>query len=181
MKKKLLLSMVCMLLMSVSAFADWTLWSMTTEEDIFNDNATIIGRVGYEFGGIEPWIGTRFQPRFETSQGETDPPTVMTFGCFFHFDDLTDQNKRPNWLPGVLFDLLPEEAIASPYIGPHGTFNFVDEDGGLYGIAAGLIYKSKENPFIELVAEIDWMKTFDQLSAVDDGLVFSLGVRYKFK
>lgn len=174
-KRKLCVLLVCLL--ATVANAQWTTWSLTTEEDLANDNASVTARIGYEFGGFEPWIGSVWRPNW---QGDSDPPQIMTFGLFYHLDDIVDPKTRPAWLPGILVAAIPAEASATPYIGPQGSFTFIDEDSGTYGLIAGLIYKSKEDPLLELVVEVEYGTNFGALSAVDDGFVLNIGFRRKW-
>jgi len=161
--------------------------------DDFSSESFLNLRVGYEFddflfsepnNSIEIFTGTTLIPSgIESEVGKFDPPNVLTLGGIYILGDLIDPNNSLPWINDALLALLPEKAVAKPYFGAQGTWQFIDDDGAYFGGIVGLLAKLNPNSFNDMVIEADYNNFFDGLSTLrqDDEFVISLGFRFRTK
>jgi hypothetical protein len=153
-----------------------TLWSLTDQVTGIDERNSISGRLGYSFatenGGLEGFIGS-------TWYQDEKYPQVMSLGIIEHLPDLVDPNNPLPWIPDVLVSLLNEDVHIGPYIGLMGTFQFIEEDAGMYGIIAGAKVKVSPNSLAEWVVEYRYIDPFGQLDGVEKSQL-SAGLRIPF-
>jgi hypothetical protein len=175
-----LITIITVLLLcgSVQA-AGLTFWGLTEQVSSVEDDNSITARVGYDLsvgdrGGLEPFIGTVLYPRLEA-------PSVMVIGAIQHLPDLIDPNNPIPFLPEIFLTVINEEVQIRPYIGVQCTVNLVDHDSGFIGGLAGVAIKLTPDARSELIGEVSYNNTFNDLSGIDDNeLRAYLGFRIAF-
>ncbi len=175
--KKLIATLIIALCLcgSVQA-AGLTLWTLTDQLTSIDEDNSISGRVGYSFasdnGGLEIYVGSTWYKTDAT-------PQVMSLGIVEHLPDLIDPNNPLPWIPGLLTAIVNEEVVMAPYVGIQGTFQFVDEDAGLFGVMAGVKIKVTPKSASEWIVEGRYINPFGDLYGVNKAQL-SVGLRIPF-
>jgi len=180
--KKLVIILAALLAMFMGSAAranGLTLWGLT-EQDLGSTQRAISARAGYQYGFIEPFIGSTWRPDYDVKAGQVKPPQVLSFGTLIHARDLLDPNNPLPWIPDLLLTFIPEDFVAQPYLGAQGTWNFFDKDAGFYGPIVGILAKTQAESKASFVAEAQWNKNFDDLNALPDKFRLNLGFRFYF-
>jgi len=170
---------VLCLCVSVQA-AGWTVWGLTEQLTGVEADNSITARVGYfmgigDTGGLEPFIGSVWRPRSE------DAPQVITIGAVQHLPDLIDPNGPIPYISGLFTAVIAEEVVIRPYIGFQTTINLIDKDSGFIGIISGVTCKLTPDANSEIVFEIAYNDTFNELAEVPDNEISGyMGFRIPF-
>lgn len=175
MKKGILLMAVVLITCSMAQGAGWTLWTGTDQLTNVNDKNAIFVRGGYSFasdnGGLEVWLSSTWY------KSEANPQ-AMSFGVVEHLPDLIDPNGLP-WIKDLLLAFVNEDMVMAPYVGIQGTFQFVDENAGMFGIVGGLKIKVTPKSVTEWIIEGRYINPFGDLYGVNKAQL-SLGLRIPF-
>ena len=155
-----------------------TIWGLTEQLTTVEDDNSLSARVGYMLGieesGLEPFIGSVWRPR-------DDYPQVITVGAVQHLPDLVDPNNPIPYIPAIFLKILNEDTTIRPYIGAQCSINLIDKDAGFIGVIAGVSVKLEEKATSELVFELGYDDTFNDLAGiVDNELKGYMGFRIPF-
>jgi len=170
--RTLIAFLIALVVLSVPCFADGlTIWGSAEQE--IDSRAAVTGRIGYQVGNLEPFIGSKWHPR-------DDYPQVLTLGGVMYGQDLADPSSGVPVIPEVLLFYLSDEAVVSPYIGAQASWGFIDTDYGFYGGIMGVLIKDKPDSPLAVTAEVEWNDNNGALREITDGLKATLGFRYAF-
>ncbi len=176
MKKLITLIIITLCLTSAVQAAGLTIWTLTNQIASVDESNSIAGRVGYYFGsdngGLEIFIGSTWHPR-------SGVPQVVSGGLVEHLPDLIDPDNPTPWISDVLLAFIDEKAVARPYIGIEGTFNFLEKDVGYYGGMVGIAAKVTPKAMTEWVAEAGLIEPFGDWEGVRE-FRLKLGIRFPF-
>ena len=169
--RKLVLALV-ILLVAVPCFADGvTIWGSAEQE--IDSEAAVTGRIGYQVGNMEPFIGSKWHPR-------DDYPQVLTLGGVMYGNDLADPASAVPVIPEILLIYLSDDAVIVPYIGAQASWGFVDTDSGFYGGIMGVLVKDQPESPLSVTLEVEWNDNNAELREITDGLRATLGFRFEF-
>ena len=175
MKKLILTLIIALCLCGPLQAAGLTLWTGTNQPVNVTEDSVIFGRVGYSLasdnGGLEVYIGS-------TWYKSDANPQAMSAGIIEHLPDLVDPDGMP-WVSDFLLKFINEDVIMAPYVGIQGTFQFVDEDAGMFGILGGLKIKVTPNSVSEWIVEGSYINPFGDLYGVNKAQL-SVGLRIPF-
>jgi len=180
MRSVLMTIMVVLCLCASVQAAGWTVWGLTEQLTAVESDNSITARVGYfmglgDTGGLEPFIGSVWRPRSE------DTPQVITLGAVQHLPDLIDPNGPIPYISGIFTAVIAEEVVIRPYIGFQTTINLIDKDSGFIGIISGVTCKLTPDAQSEVVFEVSYDDTFQELAGVPDNeLKGYIGFRIPF-
>lgn len=178
--KRILLAIAIVVLAAAPAWPlGFTLWGLG-EQDFDSRNSAIQGRIGYQFGRVEPFIGSTWRPNFDTKPGEVRPPQVFSFGALFHWPDLIDPDSPLPWISPALLTFLPEGLVAEPYFGGHVTFDFTGNDGSFSALLIGLKCKADPKSLSAIIVEAEYANAYGDLSAVPNEFRMNFGWRFYF-
>lgn len=172
MKKGILLMAVVILGLCVTVRARGPTISFWTEQVAGVDEGNSLGfELGYylgsDSGGLEPYIGTDWWPRWD-DEGDMKPPGVFVLGFRYHFADIIDPNSTIPLIPDVFLAILNEDIEMRPYVGPRFSANFIDKDAGLMSIGVGVSVKASPDSETALRFELRRSDTFGDLAGVPD-------------
>ena len=167
---KWLTAILIVLVLTVCVQAELTLWGLV-EDEKYEDEGSLTGRVGYVSGRVEGFIGTTWRPDYEQ---------VLTVGGVYWAGDLVDPNNPVPWLPEILLGFIDEESVIRPYAGAEATWTFVDEDAGYFAGLVGIEVKGDPGNKASLIAEVIMPENFGTLGGLEDDWRLRLGLRYKF-
>ena len=179
--KRAILTIIAVLCLTASVQAEIgvTLWGLT-EQDFGGANA-ITGRIGYQLGNIEAFVGSTWAPKYKEGTREMEPPQVFSVGALYHYVDLLDVNSPMPWIPDVLLMVIPEDVVIQPYFGVQGTYNIVDTDAGFFGEIVGLQLKAKAEDKSSFIIEAQYNNAFNDLAGRNENqLVMYAGARFLF-
>ncbi len=136
--------------------------------------------LGNETGGLEPYIGTDWWPRWD-DEGDMEPPGVFVLGTRYHFSDIIDPNSAIPLIPGLFLAVLNEEISMTPYVNARFSANFIDKDAGLMSLGAGVSIKTTPDSDSALRFELRKTDTFGDLAVVPDNrLDLYMGIYYPY-
>jgi len=170
--KRLLIAIVLCCFIVTPIFAVGPTVTFLTEQVARVDSSNELTlRAGYNFatenGGLEPFIGTQWRPRWD-EEGDMEPPSVVALGALYHFPDLIDPNNAIPYLPGFLSTIINPDVEVRPYMGYQMTINFIDKDSGLQDFLGGIRIKVTPESNTSLDFEIRYGDTFGDLAVVPD-------------
>jgi len=169
--KRLLLSIMLVVIMTLSAQAIGPTVSFMTEQLVSVDEGNSLSvELGYFLGvdsGLEPYIGTVWWPRWD-EDNNIEPPSVVIVGVRNHFKDIVDPNSAIPFIPPMLLTLLNEDVEIKPYLMASTTINFIDKDDGVMALGTGILVRTSPDSNSALRFELRWNDTFGQLSTVPD-------------
>jgi len=183
--KKLLLTITLICIMALPIFAVGPTVTLLTEQVARVDSSNEVTlRVGYNFasedGGIEPFIGTQWRPRWD-EEGDMEPPGVVALGALYHFPDLIDPNSAIPLIPAWLSTIINPDVEVRPYLGYQMTVNFIDKDSGFMGALGGIRIKVTPESNTSFDFEIRYDDTFGGLAIVPDNrLNYYMGLTIPF-
>lgn len=185
MKKLILFLILLLMIVPTTAKAGdddgFKFWGLS--EQSFDSESALIGRLGYQIGSVEPFIGTSWVPKQNTETGEIDPPNLITLGGLVHLPDLIDPNAPLFGLQEVLLEFIPKNFESKPYFGWQGSWAIVDDDaGGFHGGVLGLKNKLSPDDEAEWTVEAQYNNFFADLNGLrdDDEFTIYFGLRIGF-
>lgn len=183
--KKLILFLLLLMIVPTTAKAGdddgFKFWGLS--EQSFDSESALIGRLGYQIGPVEPFIGTSWVPKQNTETGEIDPPNLITLGGLVHLPDLIDPNAPLFGLQEVLLEFIPKNFESKPYFGWQGSWAIVDDDaGGFHGGVLGLKNKLSPDDEAAWIVEAQYNNFFADLNGLrdDDEFTIYFGLRIGF-
>ena len=170
------------LCLSVQA-AGPTVSIMTEQITNVDEGNSLTFELGYFLGvdsGLEPFIGTKYWPRWD-EEGDMEPPSVVILGVRNHFKDVLDPNSIIPYLPEMLLMVLNEDIEIKPYIGLEFTANFIDKNAGFMAISSGVFVRTSPDSNSALRFGLKWNDTFGDLAGVrDNRLDYEMGLFIPF-
>ena len=183
--KRLLIAIALCCFIATPLFAVGPTVTFLTEQVASVDSSNEITlRVGYNFaseqGGLEPFIGTQWRPRWD-EDGDMKPPSVVALGTLYHFPDLIDPNSAIPFIPDWLSTIVNPSVEVRPYLGYQMTVNFIDKDAGFMGALGGIRIRVTPESNTSLDFEIRYDDTFGDWAVIPDNrLNYYMGLTIPF-
>lgn len=162
--------LIALVVLSSVCMADGiTLWgSIETEID---SEASLMGRLGYRSGNLEPFVSGTWRP---------DYPWSLSLGSLMYGPDLADPESSVPVIPQLLSIYLSDEAVVKPYTDFQATWTLINTNAGYYGLIAGALVKDKPDSHLMTYFEYAKNRYDGEFEGITDEDKFSLGLKYEF-
>jgi hypothetical protein len=170
--KKLLVALLILCVCSIAGAKGLTAAFLTEQVVHVDSGNSLTVEVGYMLdGGLEPYLGTQWWPRWDEESGDLEPPGVLILGCRQHFGDILDPNSAIPFLPELLLPVINESVSLTPFVDMNFTANFLDKDNGQMGVGTGVLLKTSPDATAALMFEARYNDTFGELAGVPDNRI----------
>ena len=180
MKRVILSIILALCLCSAVQAAGLTITAITEQYTSVNPDNSLQLLLGYDLsltdkGGLEPFIGFTWYPR-------DDYPQVISFGALQHMADILDSESNLPILPGLLLQVITEDAVIRPFIGGQFTINLLDRDAGFFELLAGAEIMLQPDANSSLLFMGSYGSMFGDLSGREDyEFIGKFGIKIPFK
>jgi opacity protein-like surface antigen len=171
MKRIIVAIIIALCVCSAVQAAGPTISVMTEQVTNVDSGNSISVELGYylgsDNGGLEPFIGVDWWPRWN-DEGDMEPPSVVKLGVRNWFRDIVDPNSAIPFIPDLFLTVLNEDIEIRPYVATSFSSNIVDKDAGEMSLATGIAVKTSPDSNSALRFEVRYNDTFGALDVVPD-------------